>query len=205
MAYILALTPGELADNRTKFEIELRLTKAYPKRVQRVGGAPGPRIALVLRDRDRDDGVRRLEWLGVASRVNTVGAVDNSITVDPLRPCLESIPLDGPSGLPGEFREELREEFSRSISVQSVGTCGQAAWEEFERVLREKHPGMTGLLDWLLAQASQQRFDDRDPADRSWQEQRDCAACLVRISGFPPLTLAAWRRPREGDVPTWLD
>jgi hypothetical protein len=199
MAYLLTLTSGELAENRSRFNIERRLTQAYSKSVARTGGAQGSRIALVINDGDGSG--RHLEWLGVVLRINTVGATQYSVTVDPLLSCLESIPLEGPSGLLSGFPENLQREFSSAISVQSVGTCGQAAWEECERLLRARHPQVAGLLDWLLGQANQQSFDTRDPADRTWQEQRDCAACLVRIAGFPALSLAAWKRPDEQDVP----
>jgi hypothetical protein len=201
MAYILLLTPEELADNRTELQTKLRLTRAYPKNSLGIEGASGPPLALVFSGRDQGSSVRYLEWIGVVSRTNTVGTYDDSITIDPLRPCLERIPLDGPSGLLGEFREDLREDFLKAFSVQSVGACSREAWQEFERILREKHARMVGLLDWLLGQANPQMFDAADPAGRSWQEQRDCAACLVRIAGFPPLTLAAWQPPTLRDAP----
>lgn len=59
---------------------------------------------------------------------------------------------------------------------------------------------MSGLLDWLLAQAEPPVFGD-DPADRSWQEQRDATGSLLRIADFPLSALAAWRRPLSRDAP----
>lgn len=199
MAYLLALTSGELSENESEFNITRRFTMAYSKNAPKARGAQGPRIALMINYRGEGD--RHLEWLGVVLRTGTVGRVQYSVTVDPLLPCLESIPLDGPSGLLSEFRDDLREEFSGVISAQSVGVCGQAAWEECERILKARYPRVAGLLDWLLAQADKQIFDERSAADRSWQEQRDCTACLVRIAGFPLLSLAAWKRPTELDAP----
>ena len=57
------------------------------------------------------------------------------------------------------------------------------------------------MLVWLNSLASPAEFNDRDAADRSWQEQKDCADCLVRIFGLPLLALASWRRPGSRDAP----
>jgi hypothetical protein len=201
MVYVLTLSTSELTDNITKLQTEMRLTKAFPKSVIREGEVSLPRIVLLLSNRDDGKDTRYLEWMGVAARLNTIGAIDCSITIDPLRPCLSRIPIDEPDGLLADIPYDLRTEFSRAASAGSVGICGRAVWEAFDRALRTRHPTMAGLVDWLLAQADPPRFDSSDAADRSWQEQKDCADCLVRISGFPYLALAAWQRPAVRDAP----
>lgn len=60
---------------------------------------------------------------------------------------------------------------------------------------------MTEFIDWIIALGTPPKFNRNDPVDRSWQEQRDCAYCLSRITGFPPLTFAPWRRPSSPHAP----
>jgi hypothetical protein len=204
MVYVVTLPATELAENLNKFRVEMRLTKALPKGLRPVGLLAGPPIALVLSESNEDGTgkrVRRLAWIGVVARHNTVGAVDNSITIDPFRECFEAIPLDGRDGLFDQLSDELSRQFANAALPGGVGICGDLVWEALDAALRTRYPGVTDLLDWLLAQANPPVLDSRDPADRAWQEQRDATGCLLRIADFPPPALAAWRRPASRDAP----
>lgn len=205
MVYVVSLTANELAANLNKFRIEMRLTKALPKVLIKPTKSPaGPPVVLVLCDDSQggtDQTTRRLAWIGVVAHQNTVGAVENSITVDPLRECFEPIPLDGREGLLRDLPAELNTQFLTAASVGSVGILDNAVWNAYEAILRARHPGLTGLLDWLLALANPPVLDSRDPADRAWQEQRDATGCILRIADFPLATLSAWQRPASRDEP----
>jgi hypothetical protein len=205
MVYVVSFTANELAANLNKFRAEMRLTKALPKDLPRPAeSSAGPAVVLVLcDDRRNGDGQanRRLAWMGVVAHQNTVGAVDNSITVDPFRECFEPILLNGQEGLLRDLPAELSEQFSIAASVGSVGIFGDTVWNAFEAVLRVRYPGLISLLDWLLALANPPLLDSRDPADRAWQEQRDATGCILRIADFPLASLAAWQRPSSRDAP----
>ncbi|WP_220504558.1 hypothetical protein [Microbispora sp. H13382] len=124
-----------------------------------------------------------------------------SITIDPLRECMEDVLINGRDGLLGRLPYELGEEFDNSCRVGVVGRCSGRVWEAFEAALRERHPGLAGLLDWLMAQARPVFFNSNDPADRAWQEQQDATRSLLRIAEFPLAALAAWQRPQSKDAP----
>ena len=117
MVHIVTLSASELADNLNKLRAEMRLTKAIPKSVGLMGSLPGPPMVLVVTESSgtspRD---RRLAWIGVVARHNTVGTVDNSITVDPLRECMDTIPLDGAEGLLNQLPDELNRQLSEAAS-----------------------------------------------------------------------------------------
>ena len=144
---------------------------------------------------------RYLVWLGIVAQHNTVGAVDKSITVDPLREFMETIPLDGDDGLLSRLSVEFRGEFDKAALLNGVGMCSHALWEAIEDALRAAHPGTVGLLDWLAAQADPPVLDSSDAADRSWQEQQDATRSVLRISDFPLSALAAWQRPDSRHAP----
>ena len=205
MVYVVTLSARELAENLSRFRIEMRLTKAAPKEVRHAGTLSGPSIALVLsesRQVSAEKNVHRLAWTGVVARHNTVGAVDNSITIDPFRECRpESIPLDDQGGLLNELEDELRAQFESSISLGGVGAFGRSVWEALNTILRTRYPHLTDLLDWLLAQADPPVLDSNDPADRAWQEQRDATRSALKIADFPLPALAAWQRPTSRDAP----
>jgi hypothetical protein len=203
MVYIVTLSADELARNLGKFRVEMRLTKALPKNIKPVGSVAGPAIVLVLSENNANgaERTRRLAWLGVVARHNIVGAVENSITVDPFRECPETIPLQGERGLLGQLPDDLAREFVDATSLGDVAICSNEVWEALDTALRTQYPSLTGLLDWLLAQANPPIFDSRNPADRAWQEQRDAVGCLLRIAEFPLPALAAWQRPTSPDEP----
>ncbi|MGV9328204.1 hypothetical protein [Streptosporangium sandarakinum] len=162
-------------------------------------------MVLVLGQGDRDERdsspSRHLVWIGVVARHNTVGAVDKSITVDPLRECMKTIMLDGYDGLLSKIPKPMREEFEQAAVLGGVGECSYALWEAMNTALRAAHPELIGLLDWLIAQAAPPVLDSNDPADRAWQEQQDATRSLLRIAEFPHSSLAAWQRPSSRDAP----
>ncbi|MFI0791562.1 hypothetical protein ACH4OY_02490 [Micromonospora rubida] len=201
MAYIVTLNSRDLASLSERLRIEQRLTKALPKGVTLDSTAAGPPIVLVLGRPDDMEGSRHLAWLGVVDRHNVVGAVDKSITVDPLRECRETVLLDGQEGLLSLLPSQLRAEFERAAPFGAVGECHRKAWEAFNEALRTRHPRLAPLLDWLIVQASPPMLNSDDPADRAWQEQQDAVRTIVRIADFPSAALAAWRRPGSRDAP----
>lgn len=201
MVYIITLASDDLDGIRGRLEVEGRLTKANlsSRAAGLTGLGEGGRLVLLLSDNGREGNGRYLEYLGVAARRNTVGPVDSSITVDPIRRAAYRIPLDGEFGILSKFPAELKEEVDQNSSTGLVGICGNAVWEAFSSALRE-HPLLVPLLDWLIAQANPLTFDIADAADRSWQEQKDAVRSALRIAGFP-LSLDTWRRPASRDAP----
>ncbi|AGK78140.1 hypothetical protein SFUL_3206 [Streptomyces microflavus DSM 40593] len=203
MAFIVNLSSDELGANLAKFRIEQRFTKSRPKSLSIDAALDGPPIVLLVGEALSEAGGARsrwLAWVGIAARHGTVGAVDKSITVDPLRECMAAIPLDGSDGILSDIPEHLRREFDLATPLGMVGACSNAVWQALERALRARFPELSGLLDWLLAQADPPVFEDNS-ADHSWQEQRDATGSLLRIADFPLSALAAWRRPPSGDDP----
>ena len=200
MVYILTLTAQEEAGSHVKFLTERRLTKTFPKRVAQSWKPSVPWIALILAYGDDED-VRYLKWIGAISHTDTPGQLDYSVTIDPLVRCPQEISIDGPGGLVTQLPGSLQEEFTAAVAGHDVGNCGQPFWEAFSQAIRDNHPNMTELIDWLLALGTPPNFNSRDAADRSWQEQQDCAYCISRITGLPPLTFAAWRRPTSRHAP----
>lgn len=101
VVYIVTFPVEELASIDGRFHLDQRLTKGLPKAQVEVGGTP---IVLVLGDLGASpklgDRQRRLqlEWMGVIAQVGTVGVVDASITVDPLRECREPVAIAGSGG-----------------------------------------------------------------------------------------------------------
>lgn len=111
MAFIVNLSSAELEGNVDKFRIEQRLTKSRPKSMNIDAALDGPPIALLVGETPAGRGLERsrwLAWIGIVARHGTVGAVDKSITVDPLRECMEPVPLDGQNGLLSHIPADLR-------------------------------------------------------------------------------------------------
>ncbi|MGK5545902.1 hypothetical protein ACSNOH_14375 [Streptomyces sp. URMC 127] len=203
MAFIVTLSAQELDANLGKFRMEQRLTKSRPKSLNIDAALDGPPIALLIGDAPPQPGQDRsrwLAWIGIVARHGTVGAVDKSITVDPLRECAQAVPLDGPDGILRHVPVPLRQEFDSASLPGTVGACSNAVWQSLESALRTARPGLGPLLDWLIAQADPPVFGS-SPADQSWQEQRDATGSLLRIADFPLSALAAWRRPPSEDAP----
>ncbi|MGI8335264.1 hypothetical protein ACRYCC_35390 [Actinomadura scrupuli] len=201
MVYIVTLAAPELSSIHNRLRAEQRLTKALPKGRTGNGSGSGLPMVLVLSEEGETQRQRRLGWMGVVAQHNIVGAVDRSITIDPLRECMEAVPLDGEEGLLSYMSASLREEFDENSRLGDVGECSHEVWEALEAALRGRHSGLDGLLDWLLAQAAPPMLDSADLADRSWQEQQDATRSLLRIAEFPQSALAAWRRPLSRDAP----
>ncbi|MFD5590715.1 hypothetical protein [Streptomyces griseorubiginosus] len=203
MAFIVTLSASELKANLDKFRIEQRLTKSRPKSLSIDAALDGPPIALLIAEEPTRPGRERsrwLAWIGIVARHGTVGAVEKSITVDPLRECADAVPLDGPGGILQDIPAVLREEFDSASLPGSVGACSNAVWQSLESALRAARPELGPLLDWLIAQSDPPVFGS-SPADQSWQEQRDATGNLLRMADFPLSALAAWRRPLSEDEP----
>ncbi len=201
MAYVVSLSLGELSAIQDRLRVEQRLTKAVSKETKANGQISGKQIALLLGERSGNASrSSRLAWLGVVARHNTVGAIENSITIEPLRECFEEILIDGDSGFLGHL-PELRAIFEQAVPIGGVGILGDVLWEQIEAELRQRYPQLTSLLDWLGAQATPVALDSNNPADRAWQEQRDATGTLLRIAEFPLSALAAWRRPEDRNKP----
>lgn len=204
VAYIVTLPFEELSAIQDKLRAEQRLTKALSKGLRATGPNSGAELFLLLgesRHGNPESSHRRLAWVGVVAQHNTVGAVDRSITVEPLRECFEMIILDGELGLLRRFPSDLRAEFERAAPHNGTGICSDAVWDALYAALRDEHPGLMSLIDWLIAQTRRPALNSRDPADRAWQEQQDATGNILRIAEFPLSALAAWQRPLARDDP----
>jgi len=202
VTYVVCLDAAELRRIDTRLEIELRLTKALPASIQPVSAAP--QLALVCaRSNGNAAGAAAysLAWLGMVMRRNTVGAVDKSITIDPLRRCPPDVVLDGPRGvlsvLPGEHRESLRQ----ALEANNVSTISPQTRDAVVNAIGAKHRPLRELLTWLLAMAAPSPLESGRVEDRSWQEQQDSVGTLFRIADFPLSAVAAWRRPDDRHAP----
>lgn len=208
MVYVVTLPVGELRRIDTDLTIAQRFTKALPPETTLAD--LGPRLAIVLSTtatkRDAAETIsgpqdRQIVWMGVVQRTNTVGPVDKSITIEPLRRCTDAVPIDGPQGLLSHLPEPHRAAFEDAMHSGDVGRCDWETWNALARTIHELHPATGRLLDWLIAQANAPRLDSNNQADRSWQEQRDALGTAVRISDIPLSTFAAWQRPTSPDAP----
>lgn len=141
---------------------------------------------------------RFIIWVGSVLRINTVGPVDRSITIEPMRSCPEAVPLDGPEGILAALSPAHRAAVEQALSG-SAGYCGTETWQALRAALRQSHPELTPYIDWLLARLNPVVFRPDDAADRAWQEQKDAADSLTRLTDFPHSALAAWDRPLNRD------
>lgn len=208
MVYVVSLRTDELDRIDADLTIAQRFTKALPAEIPL--GDLGPRLALVLSTTtarqtagenvsEPDD--RQIAWMGVVQRLNTVGPVDKSITIDPLRKCVDVVPIDGPKGLLAYLSDPHRSAFEHAMSDGDIGRCDWETWNVLAQVIRDRHPRTGRVLDWLIAQADAPRLSSDSAADRSWQEQRDAVGTALRISDFPLSPIAAWQRPPSPDAP----
>jgi hypothetical protein len=160
-------------------------------------------MALVISE-DTESSVgwrsRQLIWMGSVARHNTPGTVDKSVTIDPLRECMEVVPIDGQDGLLALLDAGLRNEFEQASLIGTAKWCSGAVWQALETGLRTRFPRLVPLIDWLLAQASPPALDSRDEADRAWQEQQDAVRSVLRIADFPLPSLNAWKRPESREA-----
>ncbi|MFJ2838746.1 hypothetical protein ACIO52_25630 [Nocardia sp. NPDC087230] len=196
MVYVVTLTATELSRIRPRLRAEQRFTKGFAHR-----DASDSVPNLVLITQEDTDASRKLVWLGVAVHRGTVGAVDSSLTIAHLRECTEDIPLDGDKGLLRLLPEEAREAIERSFRLGAVGSFGRPAWNAVETRLREQHPNLTPVLEWLGALAEAPELSSDNPADQAWQEQRDAVGTIARIFKVPPTTFSAWKRPASPHAP----
>ncbi|MBC6457066.1 hypothetical protein HKK72_03965 [Actinomadura sp. HBU206391] len=202
MVYLMTIASDELDRIQPDLLVKQRLTKAFPKSILRLAGPVDAAIALVFNYGSAENlTYRNLSWIGAVTQRGTVGALDRSITVDPLRKLPIEVPFDGAGGLLAAIPDELQKEFYTHAAFDGVGVCGRKLWRAIEKKLRESHPELARLLDWLGALASPPVFDPSDPADRAWQEQQDAAATVTRLAGLPSAALAAWLRPASRDAP----
>lgn len=203
MPYVITWSELELRFKENELRIKQRLTKSRPRDMDLAAAVGGPPLVLLVEDANGPEVAvrsRRLAWIGVIAHHGTIGVDEKSITVDPLRECIDQVALDGPDGLLSTLPRELRREFDEATLHGGVGVFGNTLWQALENALRARAPQLNSLLDWLLAQANPPSFED-SPADRAWQEQRDATGTLLRIGDFPLSALAAWRRPPSDDDP----
>ncbi|MEZ0070531.1 hypothetical protein ABIA32_006584 [Streptacidiphilus sp. MAP12-20] len=106
MVFLVTLSTDDLARNQDDLRQNLKFTKAVPSNYgpEEPGAVP---LVLFLTDSQpsksrashqvvRD---RSLVWIGKVGGWNTIGPVDRSITVKPMRECLPPVPLLGTDGL----------------------------------------------------------------------------------------------------------
>ncbi|WP_314224117.1 hypothetical protein [Streptomyces zaehneri] len=208
MTYIVTLTSPQMAENESDWLITERFTKGLPTGLET--SEPGTRLALLVCDnrkhpannsrREFSEHGRFITWVGSVQRFNTVGPVDRSITIEPMRRCPRPVPLDGPDGILASLSSTHRAHVEQALSG-SAGHCGTAAWEALRKALLKAHPELAPYIEWLLANLTPVVFDVEDAADRAWQEQRDAAQSLTRVTDFPPSALSAWGRPASRDEP----
>lgn len=141
---------------------------------------------------------RFITWVGSVLHINTVGPVGRSITIEPMRSCPRAIPLDGPEGILTALSPAHRAALEQALSG-SAGYCGKETWQALREALQPSHPELTPYIDWLLAQQNPVVFRPDDAADRAWQEQKDAADSLTRVTGFPRSASSAWDRPVNRD------
>lgn len=143
--FVDVLSSNELDANQGKFRIEQRLIKSRPKSLNIDAALDGPPIVPLIGEAPAQSGRDRSRWLawaGIVARHGTVRAVDKSITVDPLREYLETVPLDGPDGILSGIPAPLQQEFDRASLLGTVGACSDAAWQSLESALRAGWPGL---------------------------------------------------------------
>lgn len=205
MTFLVTLPAEELRRIDDDLSVTQRLTKALPLGLSTVTG--GPRLSIVFSrdvsvgEPNASIGNRALAWMGVVLRTNTVGAVEQSITIDPLRKCPEPILVDGPSGLLAAMPIPYRESLSSILASGEVVHCHTDLWHHLAAAIRARSAYFAKLLDWLEAQASPDLLSGRSIEERSWQEQEDAVRTAVRLADYPISAFGAWRRPTAPDAP----
>ena len=195
MTYIVTLTANQMAENEDDWLLTQRFTKGLPTGLDT--SDTGTRLAFLVCDNEPG---RFITWVGSVQRFNTVGPVDRSITIEPMRRCPRPVPLDGPGGILASLSSTHRAHVERALTG-SAGHCGMTTWQALQEALLRSHPELARYIEWLLANLSPVVFDVEDPADQSWQEQRDAAQSLTRVTDFPHSALSAWGRPASRDAP----
>ncbi|MBX4173800.1 MULTISPECIES: hypothetical protein [Streptomyces] len=208
MTYIVTLTSLQMAENEGDWLITERFTKGLPTGLDT--SDTGTRLALLVCDnrahhsnnsrREFSEHGRFITWIGSVQRFNTVGPVDSSITIEPMRRCPEPVALDGPGGILDSLSSTHRAHVEQALTG-SAGHVGVRTWQALQEALLRSHPELARYIEWLLANLNPVIFDVDDAADRAWQEQRDAAQSLTRVTDFPHSALSAWRRPDSRDAP----
>ncbi|WP_141713047.1 hypothetical protein [Streptomyces sparsogenes] len=108
--------------------------------------------------------------------------------------------MDGPDSILASLPPAHRAHLERALA-DSAGYIGSKTWEAFRGTPLKAHPELSRYLDWLLAKLNPVLFNIQDAADRSWQEQKDAAQSLTRVTDFPHSALSVWGRPAERDAP----
>ncbi|MGW1809151.1 hypothetical protein [Streptomyces sp. NPDC002078] len=208
MTYIVTLSSNQMAANEGDWLVTERFTKGLPTGLDTSDA--GTRLAFLVCDnragstnnsrKEFSEHGRFITWVGAVLRFNTVGPVDRSITIDPMRRCPRPVALDGPSGILASLPPVYRAHLEQALSG-SAGYLGLKTWQAFREALLHTHPELSRYLEWLLAKLNPVLFDIEDAADRSWQEQKDAAQSLTRVTDFPHSALSAWGRPPSRDDP----
>ncbi|MGH3617992.1 MAG: hypothetical protein ACRDQV_08185 [Pseudonocardiaceae bacterium] len=131
---------------------------------------------------------------------NNVGAVDKSITIDPLRRCQVAVPLDGRNGLLSCLSSDHADRFWDALNSRIVTVLPVETRDDFIAAIRSRYASLVKLLEWLLALAEPSPLDSSRLEDRSWQEQQDSLGTLFRVAKFPVSAIAAWKRPADRDA-----
>ncbi|MEV6616433.1 hypothetical protein AB0N31_21720 [Streptomyces sp. NPDC051051] len=197
-----------MAENESDWLLTERFTKGLPTGLDT--SDTGTRLAFLVCDNrthptnnsrgEFSEHGRFITWVGSVQRFNTVGPVDSSITIEPMRRCPRPVPLDGPDGILAALSPTHRAHVEQALSG-SAGHCGMTTWQALQEALLRSHPELARYIEWLLANLDPVRFDVEDAADRAWQEQRDAAQSLTRVTDFPHSALSAWGRPASRDAP----
>jgi hypothetical protein len=207
MVFLVTLSTGDLARHQDDLRHNQRFTKAIPPGYgpEEPGALP---LVLFLTDgqpakaRGSHYSVRErsLAWIGKVGSWNTVGPVDRSITVKPMRECLPAVPIYGTTGLMGSLSAAHRTAFETLSSTAGVTYCPKDLWTAVEAALRSRSSGLASLLDWLIAQINTPVLNSERPEDRAWQEQQEATRCSRSIFGVPT-AFAAWVRPNDIHAP----
>lgn len=202
VVYLVTLEPNEYENIENRLDIEQRLTKALPASIQAPDSSP--RLAFVCSTSARDgDSYTSSEivWLGMVMHPhgNRVGAVDKSITIDPLRRLRSPVNVDGDNGIAQRLNSENAKIIKDALSRRQVHFIPPDTGNAIIESIRNMHPNATGFLDWLLALSSPSQLKGESAAERNWQEEQDSIGSLFRIGKFSLSAIAGWKLPENPD------
>ncbi|QGK68918.1 hypothetical protein GIY23_04640 [Allosaccharopolyspora coralli] len=201
MTYVVVLSKSELESIEKKLDAEQKLTKALRYSLRPVDSSP--QLALVCSASDTTPKIYHLARIGMVIRPsgNQVGAVDKTITIDPLRSCNEPIDLTSEQGILRHLSSQTQKDVHQALNSAEDTTISRASTDELIKALRAHAPSMSYMLDWLIALGSPSKLDPGTAEDRAWQEQQDALGTLVRTADFPVSAVAAWNRPDNPNAP----
>ncbi|MFE2955084.1 hypothetical protein [Nocardia tengchongensis] len=199
MVYIVTLSAAQLSSAKLVDDLRLKQkhTQAYERGTAR---SQENKLTLIVRHDGTTDNMS-LAWMGVESNRGVTGGTQDNITASDIREILERVPLDGENGLLPNLSPPAAEDFLDACKPQSVGTIDDSTWDAFSAQLRARFPGLIPTLEWLLAKANPPILSNRDPADQSWQEQRDAVSTIGSLFNAPQSMFSAWRRPQSPREP----